>query len=602
MEVNPGQQQLGLFEDQYPSIKIDSVILNQTNFQVEAGKIGKQEKSIYTVDCIKLNDRLSYDRRFFILTSHKLYTYKQKKQRRVVDIKKINALIKTTTCTNDSENNRDNWEIQIHIPEEYDILLIMSKRQREEFIQFVLIANSVYIGDSTPIRILQTKEASLRNFRIKKKDYQKRVKIPNRKIIPLEVFSTNAIDSLETVNQPIKIIIEVFTENFSKLMVNDGVKICPIIDFEPNKISYLSYQNSHTKQTSSDSKNNSAYKNINSEQATKFTFKSYHPQTVLSQSSRTKTVQAQNPKTNVYVIIKYFKKWMLTNQSRYQDLSTGILNKMKASKAALCKIPGQLTIEGLYDSKAFVFLITDYKKGGDLFFHLKRFDRFSEEHTYCIIKPIIKTIIEFHKCGKIIQDLKPENILVDEYGDCFINLYSSFKFDMIKSSKNILSGYLDYLAPEFFETNKKTATKAVDYWSLGVMLYELIVGITPFHHQDIKQIVKIDEESMIYFIKNLEVSFPEVIKISVELKNQITMLLNKDPVERVKAFDSLDSSILGHPWFTNNLIDESKYSKKNDIFKLDWKEKHKNDFFNVNWRQVSCFIDEYNPNFQTNPK
>ncbi len=80
------------------------------------------------------------------------------------------------------------------------------------------------------------------------------------------------------------------------------------------------------------------------------------------------------------------------------------------------------------------------------------------------------------------------------------------------------------------------------------------------------------------------------------------MLLNKDPVERVKAFDSLDSSILGHPWFTNNLIDESKYSKKNDIFKLAGKEKHKNDFFNVNWRQVSCFIDEYNPNFQKNPK
>ena len=93
---------------------------------------------------------------------------------------------------------------------------------------------------------------------------------------------------------------------------------------------------------------------------------------------------------------------MLINQSDNHIFSKKILNQIKESKATLSQIPGILTIEGLYDCKAFFFIITDFKKGGDLYYHLKRFDRFSEQHTFCIVKPIIKTVLELHKTGRIV--------------------------------------------------------------------------------------------------------------------------------------------------------------------------------------------------------
>jgi serine/threonine protein kinase len=170
-----------------------------------------------------------------------------------------------------------------------------------------------------------------------------------------------------------------------------------------------------------------------------------------------------------------------------------------------------LQIEGLYDSVPFFFILTDYKPGGDLFHQLRRFDKFSEYQVYHIAKSIINSVVQYHKLNKILLNLRPENILIDSDGETHINLYESSKFNIGERSKGRFALISNYIAPELLVEKAKSplvVTKAVDYWSLGIIIYELLVGVTPFQCSNL-------EETKVY-LKNLDVFFPDEVKVSPE--------------------------------------------------------------------------------------
>lgn len=377
---------------------------------------------------------------------------------------------------------------------------------------------------------------------------EKEVSKDKKPAVPTKTKGFVKLPNKHPAEYEIEIKIEMFTDNFYNTLTRDNLKeIIPLVD-KGNKPSR------------------------------KFSLKSFSIYTILGESPYTRTLLAIEEKSQKHVCIKYYKKWLLTDHKNLTILED-MLEKLKDTNEA--KPESLISIEGLYDSKPFFFLVTDFKKGGDLLYQLRRFEKFSEESAYHIIKPIVESMCSYHASGKIIMDLKPENILIDKEGNPFINIYSSLKFNMIHRNKNKFGGSIDYFPPEVFSNGQ--ITKALDYWGLGILIYELITGVTPFQHDDIKN-TKL-------FINKLDVYIPNIIRVSDALKDLLKLLLEKDPNQRLENFG--ESTLVDHAWF--GFWKDSKMNKK-EIFDLKFNKTHENDFFLQDYKGTNKHEDLYGPN------
>lgn len=125
----------------------------------------------------------------------------------------------------------------------------------------------------------------------------------------------------------------------------------------------------------------------------------------------------------------------------------------------------------------------DYLEGGDLFSHLKKVGSFAEEQAKFLVACVILAIGHLHNQEYIYRDLKPENLLFDSNG--FLHLTD---FGLVKKIKNdedtkTFCGTSEYMAPETIL--ERGSGRSVDWWSLGILLYELIFNVPPFYEQDV---------------------------------------------------------------------------------------------------------------------
>uniref|UniRef100_A0A0A9YAP4 Serine/threonine-protein kinase Sgk3 n=3 Tax=Lygus hesperus TaxID=30085 RepID=A0A0A9YAP4_LYGHE len=122
-----------------------------------------------------------------------------------------------------------------------------------------------------------------------------------------------------------------------------------------------------------------------------------------------------------------------------------------------------------------LYLVLDYINGGDLYYHLQQQGRFGERRARFYSAEIICALGHLHSLGVIYRDLKPENILLDSEGHIVLT-----DFGLSKESDRTytLCGTPQYLAPEVIR--KEAYDRAVDWWCLGVLMYEMMYGLTPF--------------------------------------------------------------------------------------------------------------------------
>ena len=146
-------------------------------------------------------------------------------------------------------------------------------------------------------------------------------------------------------------------------------------------------------------------------------------------------------------------------------------------------------------------------------------------------------LIYLHKKGIVYGDLKPENILLDKYG--YIKLTDFGASKMLNGCTSIIgfAGTPDYLAPEVLR-NKKI-TKSTDWWTFGVLIYEMLYNISPFYHADSKNMFK--------KIVLGSATFPPNSNISNQAIDLISCLLKKRPAQRLGTKNEED--IITHPWF-----------------------------------------------------
>ena len=147
-----------------------------------------------------------------------------------------------------------------------------------------------------------------------------------------------------------------------------------------------------------------------------------------------------------------------------------------------------------------IYFLMNFIKGGELFRHLSNMKRFSEEQAKFFIAQIIIAIGHLHKKNILYRDLKPENVLFNEDGYLLLADFGLAKMTASKKDlSNSFCGTPEYLSPEMIIGSGHDHT--VDWWTVGILLYELIVGITPFFHRN--------QHRMQYLIQECPVTFPD---------------------------------------------------------------------------------------------
>merc|ERR1719487_2669676 len=130
-----------------------------------------------------------------------------------------------------------------------------------------------------------------------------------------------------------------------------------------------------------------------------------------------------------------------------------------------------------------LYIVLEYCAGGELFFHLSRAGRFSEGRCKLYAAEILLALEYLHSLSIIYRDLKPENLLLDADGHAKITDFGLSKQGIEDNvSARTMCGTPEYLAPEII--SKTGHGRAVDWYSLGAIMYEMLTGLPPFYTQD----------------------------------------------------------------------------------------------------------------------
>ncbi|KAG8165116.1 hypothetical protein KVR01_005391 [Diaporthe batatas] len=219
-------------------------------------------------------------------------------------------------------------------------------------------------------------------------------------------------------------------------------------------------------------------------------------------------------------------------------------------RTATSESPFIVGLKFSFQTPSDLYLVTDYMSGGELFWHLQKEGRFDEKRAKFYIAELILAIEHLHKNDIVYRDLKPENILLDANGHIALCDFGLSKANLTKNdTTNTFCGTTEYLAPEVL-LDEQGYTKMVDFWSLGVLVFEMCCGWSPFYAEDTQQMYK-----NIAFGK---VRFPRD-TLSLEGRNFVKGLLNRNAKHRLGANDDAEE-LKRHPFF--NDVDWEALAKK----------------------------------------
>eukprot|EP00899_Mesostigma_viride_P016518 jgi/Mesvir1/24868/Mv22101-RA.1 len=195
--------------------------------------------------------------------------------------------------------------------------------------------------------------------------------------------------------------------------------------------------------------------------------------------------------------------------------------------------PYIVTLRYSFQSPSKLYLVLDFINGGHLFFQLYQQGTFSEELARFYMSEIVLAVQHLHSLDIIHRDLKPENILLDHEGHVKITDFGLAKPQMAEGrATNSMAGTVEYMAPEI--VLGKGHSKPADWWSVGILLFEMLTGSTPFATKDRSKL-------QTRIVKD-KVKLPPF--LSPRVASLLKGLLNKDPAKRLAG-----DEILRHPFF-----------------------------------------------------
>ncbi|KAF3812916.1 hypothetical protein GH733_019258 [Mirounga leonina] len=202
-----------------------------------------------------------------------------------------------------------------------------------------------------------------------------------------------------------------------------------------------------------------------------------------------------------------------------------------------------------FQTEGKLYLILDFLRGGDLFTRLSKEVMFTEEDVKFYLAELALALDHLHSLGIIYRDLKPENILLDEEGHIKLTDFGLSK-ESIDHEKKAYSfcGTVEYMAPEV--VNRRGHTQSADWWSFGVLMFEMLTGTLPFQGKDRK-------ETMTMILK-AKLGMPQF--LSPEAQSLLRMLFKRNPANRLGAGPDGVEEIKRHSFFST--IDWNKLYRR----------------------------------------
>ncbi|XP_042796211.1 ribosomal protein S6 kinase alpha-2 isoform X3 [Panthera uncia] len=266
---------------------------------------------------------------------------------------------------------------------------------------------------------------------------------------------------------------------------------------------------------------------------------------VLGQGSYGKVFLVRKTKgsdTGQLYAMKVLKKATLKVRDR-------VRSKMERDILAEVNHPFIVKLHYAFQTEGKLYLILDFLRGGDLFSRLSKEVMFTEEDVKFYLAELALALDHLHGLGIIYRDLKPENILLDEEGHIKITDFGLSK-EAIDHDKRAYSfcGTIEYMAPEV--VNRRGHTQSADWWSFGVLMFEMLTGSLPFQGKDRK-------ETMALILK-AKLGMPQF--LSTEAQSLLRALFKRNPCNRLGAGLDGVEEIKRNPFFMT--VDWNKLYRK----------------------------------------
>lgn len=255
---------------------------------------------------------------------------------------------------------------------------------------------------------------------------------------------------------------------------------------------------------------------------------------VIGKGSFGKVFLVREKQTNEMFALKVLKKDNIIKRNQVEHTKT------ERSVLGYVKHPFIVGLNMAFQSKDKLYFVLDYCAGGELFFHLGKVGKFSE-HRACFYAAEITLAIDYvHDLDIVYRDLKPENVLLDSKGHVRLTDFGLSKEGISNSSSgaNSFCGTPEYLAPEIL--NRQGHGRAVDWWSLGALLYEMLTGLPPFYCRD--------REKLFEKIRRGTLDYPKY--LSPRAQYILKGLLTKDPVRRLGSGPNDADDVKGQDFFS----------------------------------------------------
>ena len=302
----------------------------------------------------------------------------------------------------------------------------------------------------------------------------------------------------------------------------------------------------------------------------KLTYNDFQPIKLLGRGSFGEVILVRLKSTKKVYAMKILDKKILKMKKQQ--------NHTKTERDLMVKInsPFIVNIKSAFQDDTNLYLVSEFMQGGDMFFHMHdgQIVIFSHDKTRFYMLELVLALESLHKNNMVYRDLKPENILLDSKGHVKLTDFGLSKILEDEDDKAFtLCGTPQYLAPEVLL--KKGYDKMVDWWSLGCVMYEMLMGRLPFAIKRGMINLKIYEK---------KIDFPR--KISNEARDLVEKFLVVNPTERLGYGPNGTDDIKNHPFF-NGVDWDLAIQKK---YKPPFIPKLKND---VDLRYFdNCFTDE----------
>ncbi|KAJ2610067.1 Serine/threonine kinase, partial [Coemansia sp. RSA 1804] len=256
---------------------------------------------------------------------------------------------------------------------------------------------------------------------------------------------------------------------------------------------------------------------------------------VLGKGNFGKVMLSEEKSSNKLYAIKVLKKEFIVENDEFESTRSEKRVLLIANKE---QHPFLIGLHSCFQSPSHIFFVMEYISGGDLMMHVQKLGSFGERRAKFFACEVLLGLAYFHKAGIIYRDLKLDNIMLDNEGHVKIADYGLCKENMGYGQTTItFCGTPEFMAPEI--VLEQRYGRAVDWWAFGVLIYEMILGTSPFHGED--------ENEIFDSILEDEILYP--VRMSRDSVFVCQALLERDPSKRLGAGPNDAEDIMKHSFF-----------------------------------------------------